>query len=117
GLARVGRAREQRGAGDDHPRRAIAALQGLVVQEGLLQRMELPPLLQALHRGDRLAGQRRRLEEARARGLAVEEDGAGAALALAAAVFGPGEVEVLAQHAQERALGVGFDAATDAVDG
>ena len=63
-----------------------------------------------------LPGHRGRLREARAHGLAVDEHGAGAALALAAAVLGAGQVELVAQNAKQALRRVGLDAATTAVD-
>ena len=48
--------------------------------------------------------------------LAVEQDGAGPALALAAAVLGPGQTEVVAQDAEQAALGVRLDGRSGAVD-
>ena len=41
--------------------------------------------------------------------FAVHEDGAGAALAFAAAFFGSGEVEVFAEDVEETLHGWGFD--------
>jgi hypothetical protein len=41
---------------------------------------------------------------------AIDQDGAGAALALAAAVLGAGELEVFAEDVQEGAVGVGGEA-------
>src|SRR5581483_9566029 len=48
--------------------------------------------------------------------LAVEQDGAGAAAAFAAAVLTAGEVQIVAQDAQQAPVGVGFDGPFAAVD-
>src|SRR4029077_12051145 len=82
----------------------------------LLQGMELAARLQSFDGHDGLAGEGADLDEARARGLPFEEHRAGAALALAAPVFGPGQVQVLTQHGQERSLWIGIETAPRAVD-
>ena len=61
----------------------------------------------ALH-GQRQAGEH---------GLPVDEDRAGAALAELAAVLGAGEVEILAEHLEERLVGGGDQVPRLAVDG
>src|SRR5262249_24011839 len=53
---------------------------------------------------------------ARADRLAVDEHGAGAAPPLAAAVLGPGQIEVVAQDAQQAPVGLRVDAAPGSVD-
>jgi hypothetical protein len=55
--------------------------------------------------------------QARLRRLPVEMHGARAALADAASEFGAGQLEVLAQHPQERRVFVRGDGMTPAVDG
>ena len=42
-------------------------------------------------------------------GDAVDQHGAGGALAFAAAVLGAGEVQIVAQDAEKRAVGIGID--------
>ena len=49
-------------------------------------------------------------------GHAVHQYGAGGALAFAAAVLGAGKIQVVAQDAEQRALGVGIDPPPPAVD-
>src|SRR5689334_1626299 len=87
--------REQRLGGEQDPGRAIAALCGAEIGEGGLQRMQLRPARQALHRLDRAPGAFERQHETRELRLAVDQHGAGAALAELAAVLGPGERQVL----------------------
>src|SRR5262245_39577465 len=83
-VARAGVALEQRVRLNDHARRAVAALGGLLVDERLLQAAGLAFLHETFERHDRAAGGGRRLGRARADRLAVEQHGAGAALRLAA---------------------------------
>src|SRR5258708_31150380 len=51
-LAGIRVARQQRAAGDHHPRRAVATLEAVLLPETFLDGMELAVLLQALHRRD-----------------------------------------------------------------
>jgi len=51
-----------------------------------------------------------------ARRAALDQDRAGAAAALAAAVLAAGQAQVVAQHAQQRAVGVGLDGLPGPVD-
>src|SRR5262249_4828758 len=85
-----------------HARGAEPALEGVLLPERLLQRMELPVPGQAFHgrhRGPvRLDGE----HEARADGLAVDEHGAGAARSVLAADVGSGEPEVVAEEVDEQ---------------
>ena len=116
GLAGIGLAPQERHRLHDHARRAVAALQGVGLREGLLHRMEAAVLLQAFDGGDGLAADGTHARLARATGDAVQQDRAGAALPLAAAVLGPGEVQLVAQHAQQGPLGIGIHVTGDAVD-
>jgi hypothetical protein len=54
--------------------------------------------------------------EARGNTFAIQENGAGATLAFAAAVLGAGELEILAKDIKERAFGVGGDRVGTTVD-
>src|SRR5216683_32952 len=58
-LARVLVALEQRRARHQHSRRAVAALQRVLLGEGFLHRMELAALLEALDGGDDRSEERR----------------------------------------------------------
>src|SRR5690606_16090552 len=77
-------------------------------KKGLLYGVELPVLGEALDGNDGLALGFRQGRDARHDGTVVDEDGAGAALALAATVFGAREVEILAQGFEQRPLRVGL---------
>jgi len=92
------------------PRRAEAALAGVVRHHRLLDRMQAPVAPQALdgkqrpaveHRGEQDAGVDRPEAHAAVLKLA-QHDGAGAAVALSAALLGPGAAQVIAQQVQHR---------------
>src|SRR5688572_6305595 len=81
---RVGGARipvEQRLGAEDHAAEAEAALHGLLVDEGLLYRVRLLGRAEPLERGDVRAADGLHRRDAGPRRLAVDDDGAGAALA------------------------------------
>ena len=108
--------RKSADAGHDHAAGAVAALHGAGVEEGLLERVQLAVLLEALDGGDLAGGDRAELGDARARRRAVDQHRAGAATALAAAVLGAGQAEVVAEHAEQRPIAIGVDADRLAVD-
>src|SRR3954463_4104270 len=101
----------------DHPWRAEAALQAVVLPEGLLHGVQLSVLRDALDRGDRrpvgLDGEQRAGFDR----AAVEVDRAGAALAGVAADLRAGQAEAVPDEVDEQRprLDVGFP--LDAVDG
>src|SRR5690242_6209750 len=80
-VVRVRVLREQVGRGHDEARRAVAALQAVLVPECLLDRVELAVLGHALDGGEVLALRLDGEERAALDGLAVDEDRARAALA------------------------------------
>lgn len=66
--------------------------------------------------GDLLLGDVTDTSDARAAGLAIDEDRTRAALALAAAVFASRQIEMVAQHEQQAGIGIhigGIDATVD----
>src|SRR5260370_20674126 len=73
---------EEGEGGHDHAGGAVGALHGTGVEEGLLERVEAALLFEALDGGDFTATDPARSGAARARGGAVEQDGASAAPAL-----------------------------------
>src|SRR5207253_3118512 len=81
-----------------------------------LQRVEFSVAREAFDGRDFLRADGAARREARTHGHAVDEHGARAALAFAAAVFGAGEREVVAQHAEERTRRIGIARARGAVD-
>jgi hypothetical protein len=82
----------------------------------LLQGVKFAVLLETFDGGDFAMADGADGCDARAGGHAIKENGAGAALALAAAVLAAGEVEVITQDAQEAALAIGIHGAIFAVD-
>lgn len=102
GVGGLGLGVEEGDGAEDHGRGAEAALEGGGIEEGLLDGMEgLGSGGEAFDGGDGIVGGRGRWRDAGACGLAVDEDGAGAALAFAAAGLGAGEVEALTERVEE----------------
>ena len=89
-------------AGHDLPGRAIAALEGVALDEGGLQRMELLALGQAFDGRDLTTFDKSGERKARLHALAVHQHGAGAALAKATALLRAREMQVLAQGIEQR---------------
>jgi hypothetical protein len=93
---------DQPGGGTDLAGGAVSALEGVMLDEGLLQGMKRASLRQAFDRRDLCAILHDREREARVDAPAVEQNGTGAALAVVAALFGPGNVEIEAQRVEQR---------------
>ena len=105
------------GAGrHEHARRADAALGAAVLQECLLERVQATGRREALDRQDRLALDLRQRHQAAVDDLTVDQHRAGAALALAAALLGAGQTEVLAQRVEQAAHARGVERDVLAVD-
>src|SRR5438067_1182059 len=86
---------------EDLARRAIAALERVLIDERLLHRMELAvDAGEAFDRDDR-AAHRYGERHARQHTLLADMDGTCAALAVIAALLGPGEGEMLAQRIEQ----------------
>src|SRR5881628_474014 len=102
--------------GEDHAGDAVAALHRAVVDEGALERMELPIAREPLDREHRTPLALRGQEDARVHGRAVEQDGAHAALRLQTVLLRPGEAEVGAQDVEKRAVRLGEDLVPLTVD-
>jgi hypothetical protein len=97
---------EQMQGAHEHARRAEAALQAVVLDERLLQRVQFPVLaLEPLDRGDGGAVGLHPEHQARPRGLPVDEHGAGTADPVLAPEMGTGEPAVLPQGVREGAPG------------
>jgi hypothetical protein len=88
-------------AGHDLPGRAIAALEGIPLNERHLQRVELIALRQALDCRDLAAVHKDREGEARFDALAVHQHRASAALAKATSFLRTRQMQVLAQGIEE----------------
>src|SRR5215475_13690076 len=103
GLCNVGRRGieillQKRQAAHDHAGGAVGALEGFGIEKSLLDGMKAARLFEALDGGNRLAGGRRYGKNAGSARRAIEQDRAGAALALAAAVFGAGQAQVVTEY-------------------
>ena len=96
---------QQGGGGHDLAGLTVAALWHVVFQPGLLQRV-IAVFRQALDGGDGLLAYCRNGQRAGAHGGVFEMHGAGPALSDAAAVFGAHELQVVAQHPEQRGGGV-----------
>ena len=93
--------------GEDHAGDAVATLHRLFSEKGLLHAVQSVLSSQPFDGDDLLASRRRDRGAAGRHGAAIEEYGAGAALALSAAVLRPGQTEILAQDLEQGALGFG----------
>jgi hypothetical protein len=93
---------EQADARADLAGGAVAALEGVALDEGFLQRVQAVAVRQAFDGGHAGAGLHDRQGEAGVDPPAVGQDGAGPALAVVTALLGAGQAEVLAQGVQER---------------
>ena len=103
--------------GHDLSRRAVAALEGVVIDERLLhgmQRAVRPG--EAFDRRDLASLRRRRKREAGENALAVHQDGASAALTVVAAFLGAGETDVLTQRVEKARADVERQPALLAID-
>src|SRR6185436_14189497 len=98
------------------PRGADAALRAAARDEGALHGVKQLAAREALDGGDLARVALADRDHARVDGLAVEPDRARAALALAAALLGAGEPQVLAQHVEQAAPRRALDGARLAVD-
>src|SRR5262245_39167162 len=101
----------------DHPGRAEAALEPMVLLEGRLHRVHLAVGREALDGGDLRPVRLDREHAARLHGLAVDVDGAGAAGDGVAAHVRAGEVEVLAEEVDEQPTLLDLRLPADAVHG
>jgi hypothetical protein len=91
-------------------------LHGALIQECLLYRMQAVALGEAFNGGDlplsRIADSR----NTGSAGLAIDQDGASAALAFAAAVLASCQIEMVAQYEEQAGFGIhvgGIDAPVD----
>src|SRR5581483_421779 len=116
GLGRRGHAVEQLDGGEDHARRAVAALERMVPRELLLQWMERAVAREALDGCDRVTRGLHTEHEAGARAAAVEEDRARATDTVLAAGVRTGEAALLTEHVEEQLARLGAHIVSDTVD-
>ncbi len=96
--------------------RAVAALEGVVLDEGGLQRMQGTRRAQAFDRHDLVVLVHDGEGQARVDAPAVDQHGTGAALPVVAALLGAGQVQVLAQRVEQRGADIQLEVAGMAVD-
>src|SRR2546427_160234 len=106
---------EQRRRRHQHPRDAEATLRHAKSHERVLERMKGIETSQSFDRPHRATARLHREHETARHRLAVEVDGARAAVAGAAAFLGPGQGEVLAERVQQRHIGLDEDFGVDVV--
>src|SRR5229473_322897 len=116
-LRRLGIALEELRGRHDHARRAEAALQPVLLPEGVLDRVQLAVLGHAFDRGDLRAVGLDGQHGAGLHGLAVQMDDAGPALARVAAHVRAGEPGQLADEVHEEEPGLDVMRVSDAIDG
>jgi len=107
---------EKRDGGHNHPAGAVAALESVFIYKRPLNGMHLPVARERFNGGDILSvhlGDRGRATEG---GFAVDQNGARAASAFAAAVFAAGEVEIFAENFKKRPVGIGGERFANAID-
>src|SRR6266849_61823 len=110
GLARLRVAIKQRFGQHDHAGDAVAALRRLLRHESGLQRVRPLDGTEAFERGDLRLPERADWRDAGAHRGAVDEHRAGAALAKPAAELGGIEAKIIAQHVEQRRVGLGHHA-------
>ena len=93
---------QQRDGGADLPRRAVAALESVVADEGGLHRMQRAVLREPFNRDDLLSAVHHGEGEAGVIAPSVDENRARAARPLIASFFRAGEIEMLAQRVEQR---------------
>src|SRR5512143_2322505 len=107
---------EERRRGHEKAGSAVAALVAVLLDEGLLDRMELVAFGQAFDRPHGLSIGPDREGHAGVDGFAVEKDGAAAAFAPVANLLGAREVELVAQDVEQGLVGLDFERRLPAVD-
>src|SRR6266568_7466219 len=105
-LGRVGIFREQRLGAEEHTWRAEPALQAVLLEEALLQRVQLTVLLQAFDRLDLAAISLHGQQRAGLDGLAIEQDRACATVRRIAPDMSASKVQVLADEVDQQESGL-----------
>jgi hypothetical protein len=101
----------------DHSRCAVRALHRFLVEERLLHRMELVSSGNAFDGDNLLRADRPSSGDAGSLGFSIDENGAGATLALPAAVLASRQVEMIAQDGKQAGLWICFYRVGVSVDG
>src|SRR5690349_5157302 len=100
---------------ENHPRRAVAALEGTFGQKRFLDWVQTLSFRQAFNREDGLFVDLRDQRYAGRNRFSIGKNRAGTALPLAAAIFRSGQMKVFAQDIQERTLCISDNASFLAV--
>jgi hypothetical protein len=116
GTTGIGVVLKESDAAHDHARGAVGTLKSFGVEKGLLNGMEVARLLEAFDGGDGFSRRCGNRSNAGAPSGTVEENGAGTTLTFAAAVFGAGEANAVANDGQERSIGVEYNGITVTID-
>src|SRR5262249_44964236 len=116
-LRGIGQAVEQRLGRHQEARSADAALQSCVLEKFSLQGVQLLAVGETLDRDDLASLRLDPEDEAGADHATVEDDAARAAVAGRAALLGPGQLEAVAQHLEERLARLAEELGPLAVDG
>ena len=117
GIGRLRLIPQQRGGRHHHARLAVPALGRLVLYPGLLHLGQLAVYGKALNGFDLLALEAGNRHRTGSQWQAIDQHRARAADADAAAIFGAGQPEVIAQHPEQRGLGIDIESVLFAVDG
>ena len=99
---------QQRLGRQQHAGRAITTLNGGIVDERLLQGMQMGGIAQTLDGENLLAFRLDGKVQAGVHGSAIDQHGASAALAGAAAFLGAGQPNALADDMQQQVFGIDF---------
>ena len=100
-LGRRGILSKQGHTGQDHSRCAVTALHGIALNKRFLHRMETVAVRETFNCCDLLACRAARWSDARAVWNAVDQNRAGSALPLTAAVLGAGKVQLIPQNEKQ----------------
>jgi hypothetical protein len=115
-FAGIGIFLQKRDAADDHSGSAIGALECALIKESLLYGMKLTVLFEALNGDDGFSRGVSDGELAGAPRRAIQQNGAGPALAFAAAVFCSSEAKFFAQSKEQSCVGAGNENPAFSVD-
>lgn len=110
GIIRIGVFSQQSHNTHDHARLTITTLRNLLIDPGLLHRMQTLLTGQAFDRRNLFISQVRNRQYAGSHRLAIDMDRAGTALRDPASVFRAGELQNIAQYPEHRHLAVNIDA-------
>lgn len=96
---------QQRDRGQDHSRRAVAALKCFCFEEGLLYAIQVFAIGESFDGGDVFSCRGTNWSNATADRISIQQNRASAALALAATVLGASQLKSVAENIQEGLVG------------